>query len=139
MLQKQPPEVFCKKRCSQKFRTIHRKTPVLESLVLINLQIKKETLAPVKFAKFLSSLFFKEKLLATASDIRQVDILTIFFFLCIYGSNCKKCFVKKAVLRNVPKFTGKQIFCYGCFSVNFVTSVLLQNIFQRLLLDIAKY
>ena len=30
--QKQPPEVFCKKRCSKKFRKIHRKTPVAESL-----------------------------------------------------------------------------------------------------------
>ena len=30
--QKQPPEVFCKKRCSWKFHKIHRKTPVLESL-----------------------------------------------------------------------------------------------------------
>ena len=29
---KQPPEVFCKKRRSQKFRKIHRKTPVLEPL-----------------------------------------------------------------------------------------------------------
>ena len=29
--QKQPPEVFCKKRCSQKFHKIHRKTPVPES------------------------------------------------------------------------------------------------------------
>ena len=29
---KQPPKVFCKKRCSQKFRKIHRKTPVPESL-----------------------------------------------------------------------------------------------------------
>ena len=30
--QKQPPQVFCKKRCSQKFRKIHRKTSVPESL-----------------------------------------------------------------------------------------------------------
>ena len=29
--QKQPPEVFCKKKCSQKFGKIHKKTPVLES------------------------------------------------------------------------------------------------------------
>ena len=29
---KQPLEVFCKKRCSLKFRKIHRKTPVSESL-----------------------------------------------------------------------------------------------------------
>ena len=31
-IQKQPPEVFCKKRCSEKFRKIHKKTPVPESL-----------------------------------------------------------------------------------------------------------
>ena len=29
--QKQPPEVFYRKSCSQKFRNIHRKAPVLES------------------------------------------------------------------------------------------------------------
>ena len=29
--QKQPPEVFCKKRCSEKVRKIHRKTPEEES------------------------------------------------------------------------------------------------------------
>ena len=31
-LKKQPPEVFCKKRCSHKLRKIHRKTSVPESL-----------------------------------------------------------------------------------------------------------
>ena len=31
-VQKQPPEVFCKKRCSLNFRKIHRKSPVPESL-----------------------------------------------------------------------------------------------------------
>ena len=30
--QKQPREVFYKKRCSQKFHKIHRKTPVPKSL-----------------------------------------------------------------------------------------------------------
>ena len=30
--QKQPLEVFCKKRCSSKFRKFHRKTSVLKSL-----------------------------------------------------------------------------------------------------------
>ena len=29
---KQSPEVFCEKRCSEKFHKIHRKTPVSESL-----------------------------------------------------------------------------------------------------------
>ena len=31
-VQKQPPEVFFKKRCSYKFCWFHRKAPVLESL-----------------------------------------------------------------------------------------------------------
>ena len=35
--QKQSPEVFCEKTCSEKFRKLHRKTPVLESF-LIELQ-----------------------------------------------------------------------------------------------------
>ena len=30
--QKQPPEMFYKNTCSQKFHNIHKKTPVLESL-----------------------------------------------------------------------------------------------------------
>ena len=30
--QKQPPELFCKKSCSEKIRKFHRKTPVLETL-----------------------------------------------------------------------------------------------------------
>ena len=30
--QKQPPDVFCNKRCFYKFHKIHRKTPVPESL-----------------------------------------------------------------------------------------------------------
>ena len=31
-IQKQPLEAFCKKRCSQKFSTVHRKTPGSEHL-----------------------------------------------------------------------------------------------------------
>ena len=30
--EKQPQEVFCKKRCSEKFRKIHRKAPMPETL-----------------------------------------------------------------------------------------------------------
>ena len=36
--QKQPPEVFYYKSCSSKFRNIHRKTTVLESLLKKGLQ-----------------------------------------------------------------------------------------------------
>ena len=57
-MQKQPPEVFCEKRCFQKFRKIHRKTPVpentlktLENTLACNF-IKKESLAQVFSCKF---------------------------------------------------------------------------------------
>ena len=36
--QKQPPEVFCKKRYSWKFRKIHKKTPLPEPLFNRKLQ-----------------------------------------------------------------------------------------------------
>ena len=44
--QKQPPEVFCKKKYSYKFHKIHRKTPVPEFFCF-----------PVNFMKFLRTLF----------------------------------------------------------------------------------
>ena len=77
--QKQPPEVFCKKRCSLEFRKFHRKTPVLESLFnnFAGLQawnfIKKilqHWCFPMKFAKFLRTPILKniwEKLLLFVS------------------------------------------------------------------------
>ena len=62
--QKQPPEVFCKKRCSQKFRKIHKKT--LEACNFI----EKETLAQVfsqKFCEISKNNFSTEHLWTTAS------------------------------------------------------------------------
>ena len=60
--QKQPPEVFCKKRCSLKFRKFHRKAPVLEPLFkkvagvktynFIKMRLQRRCF-PVKFPKFL--------------------------------------------------------------------------------------
>ena len=41
-VQKQPPELFCKKSCCLKFRNIHRKTPVLEAFKPTAL-LKKES------------------------------------------------------------------------------------------------
>ena len=56
--QKQPPEMFCKKRCSLKVCEFHRKTPVLElcwKIWACNLIKKKLQYGcfPLKFAKFL--------------------------------------------------------------------------------------
>ena len=62
-LEKQPPEVFCKKRCSYKFRKIYRKTPAAEyffNKVRAATLLKKRLwyrCFPVNFAKFLRTSF----------------------------------------------------------------------------------
>ena len=63
--QKHPPEVFCKKGSCEKFRKVHSKTPVPESL------FRKETLAQAfsaEFCKISKNVFFTEQLLTTAFD-----------------------------------------------------------------------
>ena len=65
---KQPPVVFCKKRCSKKFRKFHRKTPMLESLFnkvaglkawnFIKMRFQHRCF-PVKFPKTLRTLILK--------------------------------------------------------------------------------
>ena len=69
--QKQPPEVFCKKRCSKKFPKIHRKTPVPEPLFKYSCRlqacnfIKKESLTqvfPCEFYEISKNTFFTEHL-----------------------------------------------------------------------------
>ena len=49
--QKQPPEVFCKKKCSLKSHKIHRKTPVPESATLLKKKLWHRCF-PVNFVKF---------------------------------------------------------------------------------------
>ena len=70
-LQKQPPEVFRKERCSQKFHKIRKKTPVQslclnKSVSVSGLQlIKKETLAQVfscEFYEISGNLFYRTPL-----------------------------------------------------------------------------
>ena len=53
---KHPPEVFFNKRCSQKFRKIHRKTPVPESLFKNRFWHR---CFPADFAKFLRTTFLQ--------------------------------------------------------------------------------
>ena len=63
--QKQPPDVFCKKRCSQNFVKFTGKH-LCQSLFF-----KKEALAQVfacQFCKIYKNAFFTEHLLTTASD-----------------------------------------------------------------------
>ena len=67
--QKQLPEVFYKKRCSYKFRKIHRKTPVPESLFNKVAALRPATLLkkrlwhryfPVNFVKSLKAGLYDE-------------------------------------------------------------------------------
>ena len=60
-IQKQPPEVFYEKGCSQKFHKIHRKATVPESLFLKTLLKKRlwHKYFPVNFVKFLKTPFLQ--------------------------------------------------------------------------------
>ena len=69
--QKQPLEVFCKKRCFWKFFQIHRKTPVSRVSFLIKLQAEAETLTQAfscQFCEISRNTVFTEHLRATASS-----------------------------------------------------------------------
>ena len=57
-VQKQPPEVFCKKSCSLKFRNIYRKTPVLDES-LFNKVALVERCFPVNMAIFVRTPILK--------------------------------------------------------------------------------
>ena len=67
-MQKQPPEVFCKKVCSWKLHRIHRKTP----LFLLKKRLRHKCF-PVNFAKFLNAHFLQN------TSRRLLLSMTIFF------------------------------------------------------------
>ena len=73
--QKQPLEVFCKKRCSWKFWKIHRKRPVSESLFIIMLQVPSTGIFN-EFREIFKNTFFTEHLWSTAS-LRNLKLLLI--------------------------------------------------------------
>ena len=74
VFQKQPPEVFCKKTCSEKFPNFHIKTPVRESLLLklkISNLIKRETPTQIfscEICKIFKNTYIQKHLWTTASD-----------------------------------------------------------------------
>ena len=110
--QKQPAEMFCKKSYSRKFRCIHRKTPVLESLFhkVADLQplnfIKKRTNTGVFLFLFLfRNINFEEHLRKAASELAlRSDCLELCFWAislettltCKYYKNTS-CFQTRAL------------------------------------------
>ena len=63
------PEVFYKKKCSEKIRKIHRKTPVLESLFNKIVDVRPEDCFHVNFANFFTKPFFVETPLAASQRV----------------------------------------------------------------------
>ena len=55
------PEVFCKKRCSEKIRNVHRRTPVLESLFNKIADLRPDDCFHVNFAKFFIKPIFEDE------------------------------------------------------------------------------
>ena len=89
--QKQPPEVFCKKRCSYEFPKIHRKTPVPKSLFSKVAGLRPATLLkksfchscfPVNFTKFLRTPFLQN----TSGQMSPKYILFKFWWLSVFAS-----------------------------------------------------
>ena len=83
-MQRQLPEMFCKKRCSQKFCKIQRKIPVPDYLACNS--IKKKSLAQVfscEFCKIFKNTFFIEHIWATAS----ANVMNLQLFLILESVN----------------------------------------------------
>ena len=97
--QKQPTEVFCKKRCSSKFDKIHRKTSARNSLIKLQaLGLKRATLLTKSLAQVFSC-----SLQDTHTDIFCLN--TTLKMLCI------SCFVF-----NAPLFSLASLYrvCKNC-------------------------
>ena len=99
-VQKQPAEVFCKKRCSKNFANFTGKH-LCWSLFLIKFHA---------FRLFLISTYL-------------FILIHTYLFILVFRSSRQEVFCKKGVLRNFAKFTGKHLcqslFFNRCFSVNF--------------------
>ena len=80
------------------FEKIHRKTPVPESYFLL----KKETLAQV-----FSSEFWK--ISKNVFSYRTPPVAASVCCLLLFRSSHQRCSVRKGVLRNFTKFTGKHL------------------------------
>ena len=120
VIQRHPPEVFYEKRCSQKFRKIHRKTTVRVSF-LMKLQapcnfIKNETLAQVfscGFCEISENTFFTERVRTTASGHYQTFIDNLFLLTL----HCVFIFLMVSTVQNSQiqllqlQFFKKQLFC----------------------------
>ena len=100
-LQKEPPEVFYKKRYSYRFCKIHKKAPVPgvpEYLYACNFIETLIQLFSNKFCKILNNTFFKEHLWMTAS----VTLIWIWvrMFLWSFSYNFQQNYFFKTPLQN---------------------------------------
>ena len=110
-LPKQPPEVFCRKSCSQKFRNIHREILVLECLFnkIAGLQVSRKRLQhrcfPGNIAKVLRTPILKkicERLLLNfeKGQVNKVESV----YVMHYRNSHPKMFRQKVFSKNIVKY-----------------------------------
>ena len=121
ILQKQPPEVFCKKDVLENFCNIHRKTPVLEWLCVSSIldisfrsKIDSREFAPLLIGRFLTELTFLNQMNIFFKNLNhhwkcrdqkenfQTILVIIFwnFTMFQYRSNSPQ--VKRNVIPSIP-------------------------------------
>ena len=85
------PRVFCKKTCSEKFRKIHKKTPVPELLFLIKLQASAST-PPLTASAYYYLLFQQYELEVSFNFVQQSfygNSSLTHYHIVIYRVRCK--------------------------------------------------
>ena len=95
LIQKQPPEVFCKKRCSQKFCIIHRKTP--SQFCNFNKKRPWHRCFPVNFMIFLRTTFSYRTqpgdcLYWFLSSLTHHHIIIIIIIITAFPSSWRLCY-----------------------------------------------
>ena len=101
-LQKQPHEVFCKKKCSQEFCKIHKKTPVPESLFYQSCWPAFSRIPATVDQLFLEYLHLWINFFKNAQICKTTR------------SSHRSCAIKNGVLKNFTKFTRKHL-CQSLF------------------------
>ena len=85
--QKQTPEAFRKKRCSQKFRKIHRKTPVPESVNFV--KFLRTPFLQNTFGRLLLNHNFQDTINPPRSCSLESESTTHFFLRCLNFTDLK--------------------------------------------------
>ena len=133
-IQKQPPEVFYKKRCSQKFHKNLQENPCARASFLIKLQawgLRPATLLkkrlwhkyfPVNFVKFLTIPFLHQ------TNIEKCTLLCVLIFIIslkTFEINGKVCNTKNSYLKGERWFFLKLKKCLNRASMTTLSGIIV--------------